>query len=219
MRIIGLRHGQSEFNLLGLCNDDPAREVDLTALGREQAAQAGELLAGGSPRAVDRSNRPPLLRARRAAAQEDPGALGPIDAIFCSPLLRAHQTALIVADRLGLPLQVEPRLSDIRSGFDGRPVTDYLAAIAHDPVDVRAGGESLRDYARRVGGFLDELACTPAETVLLVAHEETLRVIEARCLGLELAAVAGKAYENCRPYCFKLQEPGSTPSPPGRGPG
>jgi probable phosphoglycerate mutase len=105
-------------------------------------------------------------------------------------------------------VQVEDRLGDIRSGFEGRPVADYLAAIAHDPVDARAGGESLRDYARRVGGFIEELQRSSTQTALLVAHEETLRVIEAWCHGLGLAAVAGKAFENCRPYLFDLGERG-----------
>ena len=186
MKIIGLRHGQSEFNLLGLCNDDPARRVELTALGREQASEAGRMLASES-----------------------------IDAIFCSPLRRAHHTAEIVAESLGLAVTVEPRLGDIRSGYDGRPVADYLAAIADDPVDARAGGESLRDFSGRVGGFLDELRGWPHACVLLVAHEETLRVIEAYCEGLDLAAVAGEAFLNCRPYRFVL-EPVS-PSPAGRG--
>jgi probable phosphoglycerate mutase len=175
VRLIALRHGQSRYNLLGLCNDDPAVPVDLTELGRSQAHAAATALAGEA-----------------------------IGAIFCSPLPRARQTAEIVAGTLRIDVTEESRLADIRSGFEGRPVADYLAAIAHDPVDASAGGESLRDYAGRVGGFLDELAGKPFETVLLVAHEETLRVIQARCEGLPLAQVAGRPFGNCRPYRFVL---------------
>jgi probable phosphoglycerate mutase len=176
VRIIGLRHGQSEYNLLGLCNDDQTRRVDLTELGRDQAREAGRLLASGAFRTVD--------------------------VLYSSPLLRARRTAEIVAEALGLPVQVEDRLGDIRSGFEGRPVADYLAAIAHDPVDARVGGESLRDYAQRVRAFLDGLRHTSSKNLLLVAHEETLRVIEAYSHGPQLADVAGKSFENCRPYVF-----------------
>ena len=93
MRIIALRHGESEFNLLRLCNDDPSRAVDLTARGVQQAQAAA-------------------LRLR------DRG----IDAVYASPLLRALRTAEIVAESLGLAVVVELRLGDICSGCDGQPL-------------------------------------------------------------------------------------------------
>lgn len=90
-----------------------------------------------------------------------------------------------------------------RSGFDGRPVAEYMAAIASDPVDSRvAGGESLRDYWQRVAGFLDELRVRGEQGVLLLAHEETLRVFKGWCEGLAVEQVVGLPFENCRPYPF-----------------
>ena len=175
MRLIALRHGRSQYNVLSLCNDDPRVPVDLTEEGVRQATRAAASLA-----------------------------TEPLQAIHSSPLPRAVRTAEIVAKPHGLPVDVDPRLADIRSGFEGRPVTEYLAAIAHDPVGARVGGESLRDYAARVGAFLDWLAERPTQSVLLVAHEETLRVIQARCEGLALSEVAGRSFENCRPYAFVL---------------
>lgn len=175
MRVIALRHGESEFNLLGLCNDDPARRVDLTDAGRRQAATAARELVGQG-----------------------------VERVFCSPLTRASDTAAIVADILGLEVEPDPRLADIRSGCDGQPVSDYLAAIAADPVDTRVGdGESLRDYQQRVSGFLQYLAAQPGQCVLLVAHEETLRLIDAHFNRLPLHAVVGRAFANCRPYVFQ----------------
>jgi probable phosphoglycerate mutase len=176
MRIVALRHGQSQYNVLGLCNDNDAAAVALTGLGVDQARRAAERLLG------DR-----------------------IDRIFSSPLLRTRQTAEIIAEALCLAVLTEPRLADIRSGCDGRPVAEYLAAIAHDPVDgAVADGESLRDYAHRVKGFLDELRQAETGSVLLVAHEETLRVIESYATGKSLTAVAGKPFANCMPYRFQF---------------
>ena len=176
MRLIGLRHGQSGYNVLGLCNDDPADPVALTATGTEQALAASDQLAG---QAVDR--------------------------LYCSPLLRTRQTAELVASRLGLGVIVDERLADIRSGFNGRPVAEYLAAIADDPVNTRpVGGESLYDYAARVGEFLDWVILQPFPQVLLVVHEETLRVIHARAGRLSLAQVAGMPFANCQPYFFQF---------------
>lgn len=176
MRVLGLRHGQSEYNLLGLCNDDPARQVALTELGRHQAATA--------------------LQSLRTE---------PVQAIYHSTLTRAVQTAAIIAEGLGMVAEIEPRLNDIRSGCDGQPVADYLAAIATDPLDTRVGaGETLREYQQRVNGFLNELTSRDVQCVLLIAHEETLRMLKARAEGLALAAVVGLPFGNCEVYPFEL---------------
>ena len=176
MNLWALRHGQSEYNLLGLCNDDPARPVALTAEGRRQAAAARTRLAGV-----------------------------PFDAAFTSPLPRAIATAQIVLGGRHLSLVVEPRLADIRSGCEGRPVTEYFAAIAHDPLHARVnGGESLVDHAARVTAFLEWLLDQAYVEVLLVAHEETLRAVKAFAEGLDAGMVIGQEFGNCEPYCFPM---------------
>jgi broad specificity phosphatase PhoE len=176
LRLIAVRHGQSEFNLRGLCNDDPRRSVNLTERGRQQAAAA----------AVDI-------------------ALSRAEVVFTSPLPRAVQTAAIVARRLGLATRQDDRLADIRSGCDGRPVAEYLEAIAHDPVDARLpGGESLRDYHARVAGFLDAVRDAAWSTIVVVAHEETLRIIHACAHRLPLADVVGMPFANGCPYTFQF---------------
>ena len=175
MRLVVLRHGQSRYNLLGLCNDSDVAAVELTDEGVAQAQRAARQLADER-----------------------------FEAIFCSPLLRARQTAGIIAAAQSCPLNVDERLRDIRSGFDGRPVADYLAAIAGDALDTGVnGGESLRAYAARVGGFLDTLSSQPAQSVLVVAHEETLRVIHAYCAGVSLDTVVGRAFGNCEPQYYQ----------------
>jgi len=176
MEVWAVRHGQSEYNLLGLCNDDPNKQVSLTDEGRLQAARAAALMIAA-----------------------------PFDAAFSSPLPRAVQTAeILLAGRI-LPLRIEPRLADIRSGFDGKPVNDYFAATAHDPLHARVnGGESLLDHKARVGGFLNWLAVQPYHCVLLVAHEETLRVFRARADSLIDEQLRELHFANCEPYRFSL---------------
>jgi len=176
MRVHALRHGQSEYNLLRLCNDDPTQPVPLTALGHAQAAAAGAALAGCG-----------------------------IETVYSSPLPRARETARIVAERIGAPVVVDARLADIRSGCEGRPVTEYQAAIAHDPLHARPhGGESLLDHRARVMGFLDWLAAQPHAAVALVAHEETLRVFKGVAEGLPPEATIDLAFGNCAVFSFGL---------------
>ena len=176
MRVHALRHGQSEYNLLRLCNDDPTQPVPLTPLGREQAAAA-------------------------AAALEGRG----IEIIYASPLPRARETAAILSERIRAPVMVDARVADIRSGCEGRPVAEYQAAIAHDPLHARpCGGESLLDYRARVRGFLDWLAAQPHAVIALVAHEETLRVLKGVAEGLPPRATIDLAFGNCEVYSFEL---------------
>jgi len=97
--------------------------------------------------------------------------------ILVSPLPRTHQTAEIVNRYHTVPIEVHDALADIRSGFESQPVLDYFAAIRHDPLRARVnGGESLLDHKQRVLRFIDWLKTQPDEAVLVVAHEETLRV-------------------------------------------
>lgn len=176
MEVLALRHGQSEYNLLGLCNDDPTREIGLTELGREQARRAGRELSAWS-----------------------------IERIYCSQLPRAVQTARLINASLQVPLIETAELNDIRSGFDGRPVTEYLAAIAVDPIRSAVnGGESLLAHKERIEGFLRQLARQPFQCVVLVAHEETLRVFKAWTEGWSAEQMFGLPFGNCEIYPFEL---------------
>lgn len=176
MRVDVVRHGESEYNLRRLCNDDPARPVHLTVRGRVQAIAAAE-----------------QLNTYR------------VDAIYASPLPRARETAALIGERLGLAVTLDDRLADIRSGYEGRPVADYQAAIAHDPLNARPnGGESLLDYRARVTGFLAWLRQQSHAHVVLVCHEETLRVLRSEAEGIAPADAIDLAFGNGEIYAFAL---------------
>ncbi len=146
-----MRHGRTNYNDLGLCNDNPGRAVYLTETGIAQAQSAAHEL--------------------RTA---------PLNRIIVSPLLRTRQTAEIVNRYHAVPIEIHTDLVDIRSGFESKPVSDYFAAIGHDPLRARVnGGESLLDHKQRVLHFIDWLKVQRDETLLVVAHEETLRVFIA----------------------------------------
>jgi broad specificity phosphatase PhoE len=175
MKIYAMRHGQTTYNLLGLCNDDPRDEVPLTELGIRQAEEAAVTLKDAA-----------------------------LERIFVSELPRTRQTAEIINRHHGVPIAAHPGLNDIRSGFNNRPVAEYFAATGHDRLHLRVnGGESLLDYQARVLAFLDWLRPQPWQEVLVVAHEETLRVLAARFRGLPDAALPGLAFGNCEILRFE----------------
>lgn len=180
MHIYAMRHGESEYNLLGLCNDDPARNVLLTETGRLQAMRASDGLGGV-----------------------------PFERIFSSELPRALETAEIVAGVHGLTVEPRAELNDIRSGCDGRPVAEYFRLIAHDRLHARVGdGETLLEHKRRVVDFIAWLTEQPVQQVLLVAHEETLRVILAYARHLDDDRMIELNFENCEILDFEIDKAG-----------
>jgi alpha-ribazole phosphatase len=177
MKLYCLRHGETNYNRRGLCNDDPARDVHLTPEGIRQASAAAQRL-----RAV------------------------PLERILTSELPRTRQTADIVNRYHRVPVQAHAALNDIHSGFEGRPATEYFAATASDRLRRRVnGGESLLDYKRRVSGFIEWLADQSGETLLVVAHEETLRVFTVIFRGLPDAALLDLHYANCELIAFTFE--------------
>ncbi len=170
-----MRHGQTNFNLLGLCNDDPRQDVHLTGRGIAQAEAAAEHL-----------REKPLRR------------------ILVSELPRTRQTAEIINRYHQVVIDSHPELNDIRSGFNGRPVVDYFAATAEDPLHMRVnGGESLLDHKQRVERFLEKLQQQQKQDLLIVAHEETLRVVAAWFRGLPETALRELHFKNCEVLEFE----------------
>jgi alpha-ribazole phosphatase len=178
MKLYCMRHGETDYNRLGLCNDDPAVDVCLTDTGILQAEAA-------------------------AVAMKDLS----IERIITSELPRTRQTADIVNRYHAAPVMAHPALNDIRTGFEGRPVVDYFAAIESDRLHRRIdGGESLLDYKARVLTFLDWLDEQPRQDSLVVAHEETLRVIKAHLDGLGDEAMPRLHFANCEVVEFELAD-------------
>lgn len=172
-----MRHGRTNYNDLALCNDDPRDAVRLSATGERQVGDAARKLAG------------------RVFAT-----------VYVSELPRTRQTAEIVNAPHGAPIVAHPALNDIRSGFNGRPVRDYQAAIASDPLHARVnGGESLLEHKRRVLGFLNTLRSTTGDTVLVIAHEETLRVFYAAAHAMADEEMIRLAFGNCEYFETPLE--------------
>ncbi|MCE7913472.1 MAG: histidine phosphatase family protein [Nitrosomonas sp. PRO4] len=181
MNIYAMRHGRTNYNDLGLCNDDASQHVYLTELGIAQAQSAA-------------------LELRDVKFQR----------VIVSPLPRTRQTAEIVNRYHGVPIEVHEDIADLRSGFEGKPVAEYFAAISHDPLKARVnGGESLLDYKQRILRFIDWLKLQQQETVLIVAHEDTMRVFVAYFQGgVEDSQLRDLHFGNCeyRRYVFDPEE-------------
>lgn len=145
-----VRHGESEWNVAGRVQGQSASAGSLTATGRAQAARAAALLAG--------------TRAR---------------AIVTSDLRRARDTAVILAETLGLPVQRDPALREQNLGeLEGRAfaegtVQETIDELWRNPERRPPGGESILEMYERIHATLDRCA---GQDLILVTHGGPVRV-------------------------------------------
>lgn len=124
------------------------------------------------------------------------------DAVYSSDLLRASQTAGIVAERLaGNPaVHLDPGLREINVGsLSGLVIGDiktqfpeYLQQLAADPWRTRRpGGESMEDlFTRCAAAFHGIRSAHPGQRVLVFTHGGVVRV----AVGLALGGVPANAW-------------------------
>lgn len=120
-------------------------------------------------------------------------SLWKVDAIYSSDMVRAKQTASIIASTRGLPVVLAPALRETDCGIlGGLTMSEARERFPErfegwtNPFDLRAfNGEHVRDMELRVNGFLESLiASSPDRTICLVTHGGPIKALVARVLGL-----------------------------------
>lgn len=119
----------------------------------------------------------------------------PIRAVYCSPLSRTVETARILAGPHGLPLLERDGLREISHGrWEGRTRSEVeerwaeeYAAWESDPFTFSpADGESgVAVLARALPVIREIVVGHTGETVLVVSHKATLRLILSSLLGFD----------------------------------
>jgi probable phosphoglycerate mutase len=118
-----------------------------------------------------------------------------INAIYCSPLSRAVETARIIAGGCGLELTMSDGLREIRHGHwegltrqdvETRFAAEY-AAWEEDPFTFAPeGGESgVAVLARVLPAVRDIITRHPGLNVLAVSHKATIRILLSSLLGFD----------------------------------
>jgi len=156
-----VRHGETDWNRDGRWQGHS--DTHLNDVGREQAARLAPRLDG-------------------------------VDVVYSSDLARARETAEILAEPLGLAIRLDRRLRERSFGaWEGKTGPQIEAAFEAEHARWLAGegagaddAEPFAEFGLRVQSFLqDALARHPDETVLVVAHGGTIRVIHALASGLD----------------------------------
>lgn len=176
-----VRHGESVWNELRLIQGQDDRS-ELNDDGRRQALEVAADLEGG-----------------------------PWAAIVTSDLVRARETAAIIAGRLGLPVSVDESLRERCFGIlEGRPgveLTSALSGIEGDRVvDEEAhpeGGESLRELRDRLGAFVESVRGSGGP-LIVVTHGGPIRAIRAYTAGRPMAGLTWDVVGNCSTWPLSI---------------
>jgi broad specificity phosphatase PhoE len=159
-KLILVRHGESAGNRDRIFAVSP-HDLPLTELGYAQAGAAARVIAARfQPRLV-----------------------------VSSDMLRASETARVIAGALGLPLRVERDLHEREIGaYRGRSYDSFLSEPDYDAQRPWAwkpqGGESYQEVKARVGPILDRLAAAdPDGETVIVSHGGVMTCLWAYVTG------------------------------------
>lgn len=113
------------------------------------------------------------------------------DALFCSTLPRALQTAELIASSLRLQAQEAAELCEWESGNERLGIETFMAALQELRGSERhnhrfwPGFETISEFTSRVHGKLNEIVSTyEGKTVVLVAHGGVIEAAFHYFLGL-----------------------------------
>jgi len=171
-----VRHGETVWNKENkICG---ATDSPLTELGIKQAEETG-------------------IKIKEQALSAD--------AIICSPLSRARDTAKIISDITGISMREEPRLTEQNFGYyEGTPRDGEEFHQMKKHMALSFGGESTLKLAQRIYNLLDEITADKDHTYILVAHNGIARCVHSYFNEMSNEDYADFRLKNCeiREYVF-----------------
>lgn len=172
MRIILLRHGKTEANIKQLIDENPLKSTSLVAEGREQAKRAAEKLKNI-----------------------------PIDIIYVSELVRTQETAAIINEGRNIPVLIDARINEFRSGLNGHawPDVEQQFNESDDGWNLRVNdGETMNEEYDRVIAFIEYIKTKPDQNVLVISHGDPLMMMDGYLKRVEKINLFDQSYiTNC----------------------
>jgi broad specificity phosphatase PhoE len=136
-----------------------------------------------------------------------------IEAVYASPLSRTIETAEILAKPLGLPIAPRDGLREISHGHwegltrqevETRYADEYASWEADPFTFAPEGGESGVAVLARALPVIREIVTTHRDTVLVVSHKATLRLLVASLLGFDARGYRDRLDQ--APACLNILE-------------
>lgn len=121
------------------------------------------------------------------------------DLILYSPLIRASETARVIHEKTGIPMQMEPRLTEQNFGiYESTPRDSEKFHLAKmEFLNRYETGESMMQVSHRIYSLLDELRQKQNCRVLLVAHNGIARHVQSYFYTMTNEEFASFGIRNC----------------------
>ncbi|MBR1651638.1 MAG: histidine phosphatase family protein [Lachnospiraceae bacterium] len=172
-----VRHGQTVWNVENkICG---ATDIELTEKGHEQAIETGKKILEMGIKA---------------------------DMILSSPLVRASETARHISEITGIPMKIEPRLTEQCFGkYEATPRNGKEFHEAKKDMASRfETGESMLQLAQRIYNLIDDIK-KDDKIYILVAHNGIVRMVESYFREMNNEEFSAFGIDNCvvKRYDFK----------------
>ena len=170
-----IRHGECKSALLN--EDDIVGNDEVNGL-TDDGVKAVQLLAEGLQKLLDSK---------------------PVK-IYASPVLRAKQTAEIIAEKLNVPIFFDDKLAERRFDFSyPLKLREYITLqekLIADPSNELTGFESIKKHRERVEQFFDAIRVDKKEEILIIAHGGTIEHV--------FGYIQQSPFDNCKQFFGKL---------------
>jgi len=124
----------------------------------------------------------------RAAGKELKQKLPHIDLIVCSPYERTYETAQLIADEIGFPVnKIQKNDMFVERSFgvlEGKSGDDFLAVHEYRDFDTVEGAETIQQLQKRAEIAFEWLRALKEDNVLVVGHGAFARAIKRVVKGL-----------------------------------
>jgi broad specificity phosphatase PhoE len=158
-RLFYVRHGEAHMNVARLLSG--RTETPLTGKGIEQAMAAGQELKQKLPQ---------------------------IDLIVCSPYERTYETAKLIAQEIGYPVEkIQKNDMFVERTFgvlEGTPGKNFLDKHEYREFDDVEGSETIKELQERAEEAFNWLQALPEDNILVVGHGAFARAIKRVVAGL-----------------------------------
>ncbi|MDA3855920.1 MAG: phosphoglycerate mutase family protein [Candidatus Woesearchaeota archaeon] len=178
MKLVCVKHGETNYNVLGLCNSFPTKKCFLTDKGISQAKDVAIKLKNNK-----------------------------FEIIYSSELYRTYQTANFINKYHELKILENENLDDRHTGFEDESYDSYKLKINKSKDEWNAkfnDAESFNEEKSRVYEFLNNLKKENYENVLIVTHDSIIQKIYGFINDLTNEEIINIEIPNCSIHDFEF---------------
>jgi len=129
-----------------------------------------------------------------------------VETLISSPLLRAKETATIIAKELKIKGLIENKIKELFMGeWEGKPFQELIdeekeifQSFINRPADTKIpGAEKIHLFKKRITEWLDNMLLMEKNTHIIVTHAGVINIILCEVLGQDMNSLWNFKNDNC----------------------